>query len=110
MRDDAANIQHSRNPQIGDFWHEMFCPIMVVLDVTPLHVIICDKTKSIDRDHWTWDTAEIKTLTREQFALKPHYDSPKMAHKFHCDVVAKGHADVARAYALSSQTRGTPDV
>lgn len=99
MRDCAANILHSRDPQIGDFWHEMFCPIMVVLDVTPLHVIICDKTKEVDRDHWTWDTDAIKTLTREAFAIKPHYDSPTMAHKFHCDVVPRGCVDVAAAYA-----------
>jgi hypothetical protein len=74
---------------------------MVVLDVTPIHVVICDKTKPTDKDHWTWDIDKIKVLTREAFALVPHYSSPKMADKFHCDVVPKGHADVARAYAVT---------
>lgn len=100
MRDEAANIQHARNPEVGDYWHEMFCPVMVVLDVTSLHVIICKKKKDVDRDHWTWDVSETKHLTREQFALEPHYSTAKMAHKFHCDVIPRGHADVAAAYAV----------
>jgi hypothetical protein len=36
----ADNIKHAANPEPGDYWHEMFCPVRVVLHVTAETVAI----------------------------------------------------------------------
>lgn len=40
---------HYENPQPGDFWHEMFCPIFCVLDANldQNKITICSETKPI---------------------------------------------------------------
>jgi hypothetical protein len=93
-----TNIKHALNPEPGDYWHEMFTPIMVVLDVTSMHVVICDGTKPADKDRWSWDYKKIKCLTRKEFNMKPRYDSPKLIDHFHCDVMPNAHVDVACDY------------
>lgn len=32
--DDETNRQHSLYPEVGDYWHEMYTPIAVVVDVS----------------------------------------------------------------------------
>jgi hypothetical protein len=36
----ADNIKPAANPEPGDYWHEMFCPVRVVLHVTAETVAI----------------------------------------------------------------------
>jgi len=38
-------------PRPGDYWHEMYCPIMIVLEVDPL--IVCREQESVG-DGWFW--------------------------------------------------------
>jgi hypothetical protein len=92
--DKEMNTKHRLDPQVGDYWNEMFCPIMVVVAVHPDRVVICRKIKSTDKDHWTWDLTKLDTVTREAFAEIPLYKSPKLdaEEATHCDVVPEVHS------------------
>ena len=81
------NKQHTDNPQVGDFWHEMFSPYHVVLAVTDTHVIICDKTVPAGSNHYTFDLTETKTVTLEEHKNIVTYST--MRDKFVADVVPK---------------------
>lgn len=48
----AATEKAFNNPKPGDYWHEMFSPVMVVLSAKPF--IICDAKKDVG-DGWYWD-------------------------------------------------------
>lgn len=37
---DRLNIKHSENPEVGDFWHEIFSPIARVLQVEEKWIVI----------------------------------------------------------------------
>lgn len=38
---------HFENPRPGDFWHECFSPVFIVLEVCEDGVFICEKTKAV---------------------------------------------------------------
>lgn len=61
------NEKHINDPMPGDYWHEMFTGICVVLAVDENNVTICRKKKDVDRDHWTWDLSEKEVMTRLDF-------------------------------------------
>lgn len=50
----ALNLKHLHNPEPGDYWHEMFCPVIVVIDVDlekdAVYVIDARGKQSIDSD------------------------------------------------------------
>jgi len=81
----VLNQKHIENPQPGDFWHEMFSPYHVVLAVADNHVIICEKTKPTDANHYTFDLSETKTLSHLEHRNLVTYSS--MRDKFVADVV-----------------------
>lgn len=107
--DTELNTKHRLDPQVGDYWNEMFVPIMVVVGVHPDRVVICQTTKSVGKDHWTWDLAKLDTVTREAFAKIPLYSSLDMGEKTHCDVVPERHKWVREAAikALFGETAET---
>jgi|PlaIllAssembly_1097288.scaffolds.fasta_scaffold20556_2 hypothetical protein len=87
MREDEYNARkeetarRANNPQVGDYWNEMFSPICVVVKTdttllirprssTPIAVgtiTICKKTKEVDADSWTWDLSVLETMTVDAF-------------------------------------------
>lgn len=51
-------LYHARNPQPGDYWHEMYCPVLVVLDVDKgkgLITICKDIIYNSKEDTWRWN-------------------------------------------------------
>lgn len=70
LKDDA---KHRGAPERGDFWHEMFAPILVVLDVSDSAIVVCCTPKATDKDRWTWDMDKIETIPRDQFATRTKY-------------------------------------
>lgn len=38
---------HFLKPEPGDFWHDCFSPVLIVLEASEDSVVICDKTKSV---------------------------------------------------------------
>lgn len=68
-------LKHAKNPCVGDYWHEMFVPQRVVVDVTKFAVVTCESTKDVGNDKWTWDLSKLKSYTRKQFLESGRYGS-----------------------------------
>ena len=108
--DDAMNattLRHALNPKVGDFWHEMFYPIAVVLKVETSvlfqdRITICEKTKSVGGERWTWDLKKTTQYTGQEFANRFRYgrvgnpdfqatDDDNIKNKFWCNVSPEAH-------------------
>jgi hypothetical protein len=79
------NQKHVDHPMVGDFWHEMFSPYHIVLAVTDTHVIICEKTKPVNPNGYTFDLTETRTVTHLEHRDIVTYST--MRDKFVADVV-----------------------
>lgn len=79
------NQKHVDQPMVGDYWHEMFSPYHIVLAVTDTHVIICEKTKPTDANHYTFDLTETRTITHLEHRDIVTYST--MRDRFVADVV-----------------------
>ena len=91
------NRAHAEYPQVGDYWHEMYCPYFMVLEVLENHVIICEKTKQVDNNHWTFDLDECKLISKEKLEKRVKYST---MDKFVADVVPRN-----RLYPLVDEWR-----
>ncbi len=67
-REQALNAQHLECPRPGDYWHEMFMPICVVLSASDDCICLCSKTTSVEGNRWTWDLTETRTLSKKEFS------------------------------------------
>ncbi len=67
------NEQHLHNPQAGDYWHDRFCPVCLVIDSGKFFVAILEKKKDVGTNYWTWDTSEMTTLSKADFINKLSY-------------------------------------
>lgn len=101
--DDALNTKHRLDPKVGDYWHEMLCPNLVVIGVSSKTITICDSTRSVGNRHWTWDLSKTKIMSREDFAEWPLYrrlsGNDHMGDKCFVDVAPEAHQWV-RAEAI----------
>jgi hypothetical protein len=93
--------EHLIDPEVGDYWNEMFTPICVVLGRVGDSVVICRTTKDVGPDHWTWDTTRIETKTLAEFRdwLSYKGDGP-LREQAWASVVPGAHAwarDAAKA-------------
>ena len=98
------NEKHALNPEIGDYWNEMFVPILSVVDVGAFNVSVLRKTKEVDEDHWTWDVTQVTNMTKKEFYKFLHYNTPNVKDKCWCDVYPgrdKAFAEAAKDYALT---------
>lgn len=95
---DDINTRHRLDPKVGDYWHEMFSGIMVVVGRTEDAVIVCDKKRSTPDGGWFWDTTTTRKFTLEEFSAYPTYVglSPTsiMKDKCWCDVVPESQKGV----------------
>ena len=83
QNDDRAN-----NPHIGDYWQEMFMPVLVVLGrPSKDSVMICKETKvhPTDKKCKTWNLEKSEVMSIADFSRYLHYDSDSMKHKCWCD-------------------------
>jgi hypothetical protein len=59
--------EHLLNPQPGDYWHDRFCPAALVIDSGAFFVAYLSERKSVDSDHWTWDTSHVEVKSKSDF-------------------------------------------
>ena len=78
------NKEHIENPQIGDFWHEMFSPYFVVAEITNNGVIVYDKTLPDGPNHYVFDETKQKIMNKEEMRNKVTYST--MRDSFVADV------------------------
>lgn len=93
----SVNRLHEREPKMGDYWHEMFCPFVVVINVLETEVVICESIMPVGPDHWTWDLSKIRKVPIAEFSQMLHYKSEAMKDKFIYDVVPEAHSFVREA-------------
>lgn len=79
----VLNLEYATNPQPGDYWEDMFCPVLLVLEVKNDKVTIVSKTKEVDQFHWSWDFDKVQVLTVQELIdkLSYSYDSGAVAGK-----------------------------
>ena len=87
MRDQAANIRHRQLPEVGDYWHEMLTPILVVVAALPRHVVVCREKKSVSAERWTWALDKLEIFSRPDFSKYLTYKT--MPDKTWCDVLPR---------------------
>ena len=75
----ALSIKHAADPKPGDYWHERFSPVALVLEVTAFHVTYLSKTRQgtslVMPISWTWDASHVKVKTRAEFRDWLSYES-----------------------------------
>ena len=86
---ERLNREHVADPQLGDYWHEMFVPYLVVLGKVGKQFLVCQKTKDVDRDHWTWDLDQLDLMTLKQIRERVTYTHK--AEAFVADVIPRSH-------------------
>lgn len=93
--DDALNAKHRLDPKVGDYWHEMFCPNLVVVGLGQKTVTVCKKTQPAGDRRWTWDLSKTDIMSRESFAEWPLYrrlsGGAHMGDKCFADVAPEAH-------------------
>lgn len=90
---ELLNTKHAKSPERGDYWHEMFHPIRVVLGVTSDIVTFCETTKPTSKDRWTWDLSKVNVVPLKDFGPYLHYQSEPMKHKTWADVAPRSHIE-----------------
>jgi hypothetical protein len=74
--DKEENIRRAAEPQPGDYWHECFMPVALVLQAGPFSVSYLHRQKAAGSDgRWTWDTADVATKSRKEFQAWLSYGS-----------------------------------
>ena len=68
------------NPCVGDYWHEMFTPICVIVERFKNHVVIC-KEKITYEESWTWDLDKLEIMSLENFKKWLTYDTESLKNK-----------------------------
>lgn len=92
---DQMNKDHLTNPQTGDYWHDMYNPVCIVIASDGDTVTLCRKIKEISDHSWTWDYKKIETMPLTDFSVWLHYKSPTLNNHTWASVApgAMGHLD-----------------
>lgn len=89
---EAEDDHRRNNPTPGDYWWcDHFCPVLVVLAVTPKFITVCTKTKDVGNSKWTWDLDEVPTVLSKSDFLNKLSDR--------CSHVGGPHYWVVKAFA-----------
>jgi hypothetical protein len=113
-----TNLEHAKNPKVGDYWQEMFCPVAVVISVSPFYVLTLEKKKTVDDGHWTWDIeAKPCVYTRKEFVFRFTYgycgdhefqgyedDPENIKNKYYCDVMPEQHKWIEEELACLTES------
>ena len=80
---EKRNLRHLIKPRPGDYWHEMFAPICVVVAVLGKEVLYLSNKDTVDTDdrHWTWDVEKpLRSMTLKKFRKWLCYDTKVFGH------------------------------
>lgn len=88
--------KHAANPEVGDYWHECLCGIVVVVARLANTVIYCKTKKDVGDDSWTWDLEKLEVCPVDEFYKVVSYSSGRPDH-FFCSVMPRAHGWVADA-------------
>lgn len=112
MDQDALNTEHLNDPQIGDYWHDRFSGVLVVVDtpnLTPDKIVVATDRVSFHKGYWTFDLNACQLWTRERFkthlSYRKHNDSITYASdgKTWADVLPRRVQLKGRPYLLKCE-------
>lgn len=70
------------NPKEGDFWHEMYCPVLVVIHVHEDNSLtICEHTKDAGDNKYVFDMSKVRKITREDFVKKIKWHKEEIGYR-----------------------------
>ena len=92
----AKSMEHLDNPESGDYWHEMFSPVLVVVAVHPYGLVICDKIVDVDDKHWAFDLDHTRLVPHGY--LRERFTYETMPDKTWCDVMPRKMEEVCEEY------------
>jgi hypothetical protein len=72
------------HPQVGDYWHERFCPYFLIVDILgDKYTVLCgfpddevaQMARIIGEDNWQFDYSKHSVVTKEWIKDKVTYDT-----------------------------------
>lgn len=51
----ALNLRAASHPEVGDYWHERYAPILLVVLVRNGQVVCLHRTQDHEDNKWSWD-------------------------------------------------------
>lgn len=77
------NLEAMLEPQPGDYWHEMFCPYFLVVQVKGAAITILNclphrgvsARKPVDDNHWMFDVSQSMVVDQAWIEKLVRYDS-----------------------------------
>ena len=100
---DKHDKEHAKNPKVGDYWHDMFSPVAVVVEVSKHSLVICRTTKQMEDETWTWNLEKLEPVLRKDFEHLFQYgridnksftgtaDKDHISNKYWADVIPTAH-------------------
>ena len=82
----ADNEIAAKDPQPGDYWSEMFCPVCLVVGRKENKVFIYENYKPIDKGYWSWDTEKVSEYDIKDFQSKISHETIGLLTSFHLGV------------------------
>jgi hypothetical protein len=83
------NREHAKSPQIGDYWHERFVPILVIVSRSDTNLVVCKTRRDLkDRESWTWELSKLERMTIDELEKYVKYST---MDEYWCDVVLGAH-------------------
>lgn len=80
MKNDDLEQKHIDNPQEGDYWHDFFCPILLVVEVLKNNRIkICEDTidHPTDKNARKFNLKKVKAVPKSYLKQKLSYHTKK---------------------------------
>lgn len=88
LRKKSQNIQDKIDnacfecPKEGDFWHEMYVPVLAVIQVHEDNSLtICENTKDVGNNKYIFDMSGVRRITREEFEKKIKWHKDEIGYK-----------------------------
>ena len=112
LKRDELALAHIDSPEEGDYWHEMFSPVLVVLKIEKEVVTYCDVIKDKGDSGWTWNLDYISKTPLILFKKRLCYDVGAFAEKLDCrktwcDVLPHNHHWAAEEFERMSKENGS---
>lgn len=96
-RDESCQ-KHLESPQPGDYWHDMYSPVCVVLGVLHGAVVFIEKTVE-SGDGWFWDLESRSCKTLPEFSEWLRYTTNDRTWAI---VIPGGHISVLQMIEMDS--------
>lgn len=107
--DHELNLQALDNPHLGDYWHEQFCGVLLVIDfdLESNRIGFVDKKNYTTNNLWYWDEDQKPIFTPlRTFRRKLRYEPDNIYSNCWCDVIRSNPTCRNEALDFKDKLRG----